>query len=101
VKTGLQRIIGDSDIIDQEALFALLSDRTRYPDHLLPDTGVGIERERSLSSIFVIRKEFGTRCSTVILIGWDNRMIFLERSFDALQNTTGTVEFQFDLAAVP
>ena len=58
---------------------------------------MGIQRERSLSSIFVIRKEFGTRCSTVILIGRDNRMSFLERSFDALQNTTGTVEFHVDL----
>jgi uncharacterized protein with NRDE domain len=97
VKARLQRIVGNSDIIDPETLFALLADRTRYPDLLLPDTGVGIQRERSLSSIFVSREEFGTRCSTVILIGRDNRMSFLERSFDALQNTTGTVEFHVDL----
>jgi uncharacterized protein with NRDE domain len=99
VKAGLQRIIANNDIIDPEDLFTLLSERTRYPDHLLPDTGVGIERERTLSSIFVTREEFGTRCSTVILIDRDNRLTFLERSFDAQQNTTGTVEFHLNFSA--
>lgn len=60
-------------------------------------TTPGIARERSLSSIFVSREEFGTRCSTVILVGRDNRMTFLERSFDAHQKITGTVEFNLDL----
>jgi uncharacterized protein with NRDE domain len=96
VKAGLQKLIVNTDAIDPENLFNLLSDRTRYPDQLLPDTGVGIERERSLSSIFVTLAEFGTRCSTVILIDRDNRMTFLERSFDAHQNTTETVEFHLD-----
>jgi len=97
VKKGLQAIIEKSDDINPEDLFTLLSNRTRYPDHLLPDTGVGIERERTLSSIFVSRKEFGTRCSTVVLIGHDNSMTFLERSYDSQQRITGTVKFHLDL----
>jgi len=97
LKAGLRRILAHSDIIDPEELFALLSDRTRYPDHLLPATGVGVDRERCLSSIFVTLPEFGTRCSTVILIDRDNRMTFVERSFDARRNVTGTVEFHLDL----
>lgn len=97
VKSGLHHIISNDRIIDPEELFTLLSDRTRYVDEQLPDTGVGIERERTLSSIFVSRPEFGTRCSTVILIDRTNRMTFLERSFDAQQNSTGTVEFYLDL----
>ena len=97
IKSGLQRIVESTGVIYQEELFSLLSDRTLYPDHVLPDTGVGIERERSLSSIFVSRAEFGTRSSTVILIGHDNRITFLERNFDAQGNSTGTVEFHFNL----
>ncbi len=97
IKSGLQRIVESTGVIYQEELFSLLSDRTLYPDHVLPDTGVGIERERSLSSIFVSRAEFGTRSSTVILIGYDNRITFLERNFDAQGNSTGTVEFHFNL----
>lgn len=97
IKAGLQRAVANNDIINPDDLFNLLSDRTRYADQLLPDTGVGIERERTLSSIFVVREEFGTRCSTVILIDRANRMTFLERSFDAHQNITGTVEFHLEL----
>jgi uncharacterized protein with NRDE domain len=96
VKSGLQHIISSAEI-NPDDLLSLLSDRTRYADNLLPDTGVGIERERSLSSIFVSREEFGTRCSTVVLIDRDNRLTFLERSFDAQGNSTGTTEFRFDL----
>lgn len=97
VKSGLKHVIENSDIINPEDLFTILSDRTRYPDHLLPDTGVGIERERTLSSVFVSREEFGTRCSTIILIDRNNRMTFWERSFDAHQNSIETVEFHLDL----
>jgi uncharacterized protein with NRDE domain len=97
IKAGLLRIIANTDIINPKDLFNLLSDRTRYPDYVLPDTGAGIDLERSLSSIFVTRDEFGTRCSTVILIDRDNRLTFLERSFNAQGGTTGTVEFYLDL----
>jgi uncharacterized protein with NRDE domain len=96
-KVGLQDIIKNKGVINPEELFTLLTDRTRFPDHVLPDTGMGIHRERALSSLFVNREGFGTRCSTVILIGLDNRVTFLERSFDAEQHTTGTVEFHFEL----
>jgi uncharacterized protein with NRDE domain len=99
VKERVRHIITNSEFIDPEDLFSLLSNRTRYPDHLLPDTGVGIERERLLSSIFVTLDEFGTRCSTVILIDRENRLTFLERSFDAQQKNIGTAEFQFNLSA--
>lgn len=99
IKSGLRHVIATADIIDPEELFSLLSDRTIYPDQALSDTAVGAERDRTLSSIFVSREEFGTRCSTIILIDRDNRMTFLERSFDAHQNTTGTVEFHIDLKA--
>jgi uncharacterized protein with NRDE domain len=95
VKAGLLKIISGSETLDPEDLFTLLSDRTLYADSLLPDTGVGIARERSLSSIFVSRedKKFGTRCSTIILIDQENHVIFIERSFDSLGNIIGTVEF--------
>ncbi len=98
IKSGLKKVVDNGDVINPEELFTLLSDRNRYPDHALPDTGVGIDRERSLSSIFVSREGFGTRCSTVILVGRDNRMTFLERSFDADQAITGTVEYQLDVS---
>jgi uncharacterized protein with NRDE domain len=52
-----------------QRLFTHLADRQRADDPELPDTGVGLERERQLSSAFISLPEraYGTRCSTVML----------------------------------
>ena len=66
----------------REELFAILGDRSQAPDGELPDTGVGLELERLLSSIFIVSERYGTRSSTVLLIDADRRVSFVERSFD-------------------
>jgi len=53
---------------DFEPLFAALADETRPPDELLPDTGIGLERERWLSAAFIRGQDYGTRASTVVAI---------------------------------
>lgn len=87
VAAARERLAGllRDDTPEPEALFELLADRSPYPDPLLPDTGFGIERERHLSPIFISGREYGTRSSTVVLIGRDNRVTFLERTFDNRQ----------------
>jgi uncharacterized protein with NRDE domain len=67
----------------EEGLFDLLADDRRAPDDELPQTGVSLEWERVLSSAFIRTEAYGTRSSTVILIGADGRMLFEERSFTA------------------
>jgi uncharacterized protein with NRDE domain len=62
-------------------LFALLSDRSRAADDLLPSTGIGRDWERLLSSAFIATDQYGTRCSTVVLVGRDGRIVFVERNF--------------------
>ena len=72
-----------SDKIDQAALaplFGALADTTAAPDALLPDTGVGEALERALSPPFVSGERYGTRCSSVVLIGYDH-LVFAERRF--------------------
>lgn len=81
------------DTVAPEALFALLADRSPYPDPQLPDTGFGIERERHLSPIFIAGSDYGTRSSTVLLIDRDGRVTFIERTFDNRQAVAATVSF--------
>ena len=64
-----------------EGLLELLSDRAHPADELLPSTGVGLELERLLSSAFIASPQYGTRCSTVLLVGRRNDVLFVERSF--------------------
>jgi uncharacterized protein with NRDE domain len=84
-----------TDDDDLAPLFALLADRTPAPDDLLPDTGVGRERERLLSPPFISSPTYGTRCSTVVTIGRDGRVRFVERRFDAAGATVGESQFEF------
>ncbi|QIM49572.1 NRDE family protein [Pusillimonas sp. DMV24BSW_D] len=63
-------------------VFELLKDTTPAPDHLLPDTGLDLERERLLSSPFIISPNYGTRCSSVIAVHRNGRAIFSELTYN-------------------
>lgn len=80
------------DSPDPGALFNFLYDEERAADELLPETGVGLERERMLSSMFIKSPNYGTRSSTVVMIGRDNNIHFQERVYDlqTFQYTTRT-----------
>ena len=80
-KDALARVVAANDFT-REDLFAILADRTQAPDELLPDTGVGLELERLLSSIFIASERYGTRSSTVLLVDRERRMTLVERSFN-------------------
>ena len=67
---------------DIEPLFTALADRGIAPDDALPDTGVGIELERVLSPPFILDERYGTRCSSVVLVG-EEGILFAERRFDS------------------
>ncbi|MEO8508752.1 MAG: NRDE family protein [Betaproteobacteria bacterium] len=82
---------------DTAPLFAALADRAQAPDALLPSTGVTLDRERLLSSPFIVSDAYGTRCSTVFTIDHDGRARFHERTFDAAGMPSGEVIEAFDL----
>lgn len=81
---------------DIEGGMALLNDRQRADDDALPSTGVSLERERSLSAPFIVGPDYGTRCSTLLMIAADGAAVFIERSFDAAGNVTGNVTYEFE-----
>jgi uncharacterized protein with NRDE domain len=83
---------------DVEPLFDLLGDATRPPDGALPATGVGLTWERVLSPALIRGVRYGTRCSTVLMVGRDRRVIFEERTRDARGAVTGTARHEFALA---
>jgi uncharacterized protein with NRDE domain len=66
----------------EAALFKVLSDHKKAPDHKLPSTGVDLEWERLLSSIFIKSPTYGTRSSSVLLIGKNQRVKLVEKVFD-------------------
>ena len=81
----------------EEALFSLLADHHIPPDNKLPATGIGLEWERVLSSIFITSPVYGTRSSTILLIGKNNRVKFVEKVFDGQPEPWITSRFSFKL----
>ena len=84
---------------DLDALFDVLNDRRIADDDALPDTGLSRERERLLSAPFIVSRDYGTRCSTLLAVGRDGAVQFLERSFDAAGQVTGDVVHRFRVEA--
>jgi len=66
---------------DFAPLFAALADERPAADEELPDTGIGHERERSLSAAFVRSAAYGTRASTVVAIDHAGNGRIVERRF--------------------
>ncbi len=82
---------------DAEACLELLADGEPAHDRHLPNTGVGMEWERRLSSIRIVGGNYGTRCSSVLRIGTDGTVEFRERSYDPDGGVSGTVHHAFKL----
>lgn len=80
-KTRLQSLLA-RDACDDQALFELLNDRRPAPEQALPDTGIGRERERQISPVFVVHPQYGSRCSNVIFFARDGSIRSSERRFD-------------------
>lgn len=80
-----------------ESLLAMLADRTPAATDELPDTGIGPEWERLLSSPFITSPLYGTRCSTVMKMLEDKEMEFIERRFDPNGAVAGHSRFEFPI----
>ncbi len=61
-----------------------------------PASGLAPEWERVLSAPFVVNPEYGTRCTTVILLGHDGAAWIGERRFDASGASTGQSEWRLN-----
>jgi uncharacterized protein with NRDE domain len=79
--------------VDFAPLFRALANEEQAPDEVLPNTGVGIERERWLSSAFIHGEQYGTRASTIVAIGYDGRALIVERRFGPCGRFLGQSEF--------
>lgn len=101
--TAATSILGASlhDLPDTDALFDFLHDSTVADDADLPNTGVPLEWERRLSAIFVsatAKSAYGTRCSTILVIGRNNELFFDEQEWnlDASPNHRQRFRFMLD-----
>ena len=92
----LERYLSDNENVHIDDLFDILQDAEESIDSDLPDTGIGFELERKLSPMFIKTPDYGTRSSTVVLIGHDDHVIFAERVYNS-GNLQEDNRFEFDI----
>ncbi|MBM7094581.1 NRDE family protein [Bacillus sp. H-16] len=82
VKDAMDRV---SACEDQEELlnmlFSELAAAEPFPSELLPDTGFGEKLERMLSPVFISSEDYGTRCSTIIIMNRNRELTIVERRY--------------------
>ncbi len=82
-KAAFQQLVQTHETLAVEDLLAVLADKTPAAEADLPETGVGLEIERRLSPVFIQPgwRDYGTRCSTVLLLDRQGQISFHERTY--------------------
>jgi uncharacterized protein with NRDE domain len=94
-KESFRRVVKTKGRPGSDDLFAVLADSARPEDRDLPDTGIGLEWERILSSIYIASPVYGTRSSTVLMIDRFGRVLFEDRQFNEGNGVWMTARFAF------
>ncbi|WP_372874987.1 NRDE family protein [Pseudomonas sp.] len=76
------------------SLLDLLHDGQQVEDARLPDTGVGLNTERVLSSIFIATLNYGTRASSALIVKADGSWQLVERSYGPYGAHLGEVSIE-------
>ena len=96
-KALFEEILHSGKDLPLESLFRLLKDQTVAPDDELPGTGVPLEWERILSPIFITSPTYGTRSSSVLLIDREDRVTFMDRTYNSHPEPVSSATFEFVL----
>ena len=79
---------------DIEELLDLMADRAVPDDNELPHRGRPVEMERKLAPCFILGDEYGTRASTIVVMG-ERSTRFIEQSYGANGAVGGRVAFEY------
>lgn len=82
LRTHLDALVPETEDLALESIYEVLRDGVQSGDEHLPRTGVPLEVERMLSSIFIVSPNYGTRCSTIIALDSRGGGIFSETGYD-------------------
>jgi len=80
-----------------EAMLAFMQNEEIAPTDQLPDTGIGQEWEKILSSIFICSERYGTRSTTLLFIDHQGEVTFVEQTHDRLIEGNSRVTRKFHI----
>ena len=85
------------DKIYKEELFSSMTNPELASDEQLPNTGLPLEKERAISSMFIDIEGYGTRCTTLIMVDKNGKVDFTERQYENGFATGEENQFSFQV----
>ncbi|MEZ2742236.1 NRDE family protein [Paenalcaligenes hominis] len=83
LRQQLTGLLHTSSPTETDKIYDILRDSVAAPSHLLPQTGLSLEREQLLSSPFIISPDYGTRSSSVWAVAQHGHSILHECSYNS------------------
>ncbi len=87
-----------NDPVNSEEIIKIMQNETKAQEHFLPDTGISTDLEKQLSPLFISMKEYGTRCTTVMIVRADKNVSFLEITYNEQKRAISKQEFSLQLS---
>lgn len=81
--------------LKKEDLFSILQNEDKAKKEDLPSTGLPLDLEVAMSSIFIHTPFYGTRCSSIIFIDKKGIMQFTEQRYSNNKEVLSKVEFEY------
>ncbi|MGE8656505.1 MAG: NRDE family protein [Achromobacter sp.] len=94
-KAAFEQVLAHAPQPDLPALFSALADRSPADDADLPATGLAPDREKLLSSPFIVSPNYGTRSATVLALRADGTGQLVEKRFAPDGGVTGESALAF------
>lgn len=94
-KAALSSLI-DAGRANETNLISMLADREKAVVAEVEAGHLSFEQAHAMTAPFIVREDYGTRCSSVLLRDTAGRVRFTEIRFDARGNSTGRSDFSFD-----
>lgn len=93
------RQVIEQDSFDTEDLFALMNNKELASDDDLPNTGIGYEKEKLLSSMYIEMSGYGTRNTTILTKDREGNVKILERTYSTKENLISDKEYEFSISS--
>lgn len=93
-KDKLASILADGEV-DQTQLMRLMNDRGKAPVAEVETGRLDFGTAHAITAPFIVMPDYGTRCTTVVLVDHHGNWRFTERRFDPAGQQTGESKFTF------
>ena len=94
-QSALSDCISKNKALDINNLLALMQNNQQAETQYLPKTGIPLDWEQLLSSIFIVSPDYGTRTTTIITQDNNGKVEIFDRSYNALGACFAEQSFEF------